>query len=204
MPVLPLMALAVASLPAMIVNVLGKRLTGRNDTGAKLSGAGKIKVLGQLLVIYPVTVFCWSTLQDDWSRLPLSNDAQEEFLSANRTGYELFKVARAHPSIGEGPLLQLELAADRFFFEGILYGDWFGHYPYQDFVKRDQNGQVLLEPLWQRMRAEGIRGLVFAKEGSVGFHAGDLAEFEPWFDLVFSNRYGYVYVPKPEVPTNEK
>jgi hypothetical protein len=204
MPVLPLLALAVASLPALFLDVLGKRLAARGDTGAELSGAGKIKVLGKLLVIIPVTVFSWNTLHDDWHHLPLPKNAQEEFLSANRAGYELFKVARTHPSIGAGPLLQLQLAADRFYFEGILYGDWFGLYPYREFVKRDQNGQVLLEPLWQRMRAGGMRGFVFAKDAIIGFHAEDLPAFEPWFDLVFSNRYGYLYVPRPELPDREK
>jgi hypothetical protein len=114
-------------------------------------------------------------------------------------------VASAHAAIGNGPLLQVRLAVDRYFYAGTLYGDWFGHYPFRNFIEVQENGQLgpkKPQYFWELLRAGGIRGLVFAKASGELFYPQDIKEFEPWFEIVFSNAHGDLLIPRADAPIN--
>jgi len=205
-PVTPLLALAVASLAKNLVQILQKYVMRWNDA-EEVTGRVVFNRIGQILVIIPVAIFSANMFKDDLSYLPLSDEGQTQFLSRHRTGYEIFQVASAHPAIGKGPLLQVRFGADRYFYSGTLYGDWFGHYPYRNFIERKENGQTgpkQPQYFWELLQAEGIRGLAFAKAGGESFYPHDIKEFEPWFEIVFSNAHGDLLIPKSDVPTSPK
>lgn len=202
-PVTPLLALCVASLPNMLTSTLREKLMARSDSEA-VAGAAILTRLGQFLVIIPIAVFWWSNLNHDVDRLPVSERGQDEFLAKRRNGYELLRAARAHPAIGKGPLLSFQFGADRFFYDGQLYGDWFGHYPFRKFLTRREDGRVVPRSprfFWELLMTDGIRGVAFSKMGGEIFYPEDLSEFEPWFEVVFSNQFGDVLVPRPDAPS---
>jgi hypothetical protein len=202
LPVTPLLALAVASLAGEIPKILHNLLYG-GDEAEDMVGQVAFSRLGQLIVIIPIAVFAHGTISHDLRWLPLSEQAKDLRLSEQRAGYELYRVARAHPDIGRGPVLQLRIEADRFFYDGTLYGDWHGPYRYRQFVEKKDHGFIRLKSpryFWERLRADGIRALVLSKNGGVRYYPKDVTEFEPWFDIVFSNRFGNLLVPKSEVP----
>jgi hypothetical protein len=177
------------------------------DASQAAGGRVVLTRLGQCLVIIPIAIFWWSNLSHDTKRLPLSEKAQDEFLTRSRNGYELLRAARAHPAIGRGPLLSFQFAADRFYYDGEMYGDWFGHYPFRKFLTSRENGQIGPESprfFWELIKADGIRGLAFSKMDGAIFYPDDLTEFEPWFEVVFSNRFGDVLVPRPDAPSDSE
>lgn len=201
-PVTPLLALCVASLPKLLLDALRGKFVSLGTTMATPARAALVR-LGQLLVIIPVAAFWWSNLSYDLKRLPVAESEQDLFLVSRRNGYELLRAARAHPAIGKGPLLGFQFAADRFYYDGEMYGDWFGHYPFRKFFARKENGQVGPESpqfFWELLKADGIRGLAFSKMGGEIFYPEDLSEYEPWFEIVFSNQFGDVLVPRTDPP----
>lgn len=201
-PVTPVFALCVASTVGMLVKQVQQSLTGRGKPVYSISlrvGA----MFGKLLVIFPVAVFWWGTLSKDIDRVPINAQDQASFLSKQRGGYELFNVARAHPMVGSGPLLQLRFEADRFYFDGVLYGDWFGHHPYRRLIEHNEEGKPRLRDagfFWHYLRENEIRGLVLPKNYEAWYYPEDLASFKPWFDIVFSNDHGDLLVPRDTVP----
>jgi len=202
MPVTPLLALTVASLSMMLVLVLQKYVLRFSDD-EEVAGRAIIKRLGQLLVIIPVAILSWNIFDTDLKQLPLSNEGKVRFWTNSRAGYELYQVASAHAAIGNGPLLQVRLAADRYFYAGTLYGDWFGHYPFRNFIERKEDGQLgpkKPQYFWELLQAGGIRGLVFAKASGELFYPQDIKEFEPWFEIVFSNAHGDLLIPRADAP----
>jgi hypothetical protein len=204
MPVLPVLALVVSSMAGEIQTLVQMRLFG-GDNSDEVVGERAFGRMAQVLIIVLVAIFSWNTFSHDLVRIPLTDDGQDYLLSQKREGYELFRVAGAHPSIGNGPLLQIRLEAGRFFYDGTLYGDWHGHYGYRQFTETREDGLIRLKPasyFWERMRANEIRGLVFSKNGGSRYTPEDMAEFEAWFEVVFSNRFGDVLVPKANVPVN--
>lgn len=204
MPITPLLALAAASLSMMLVWVLQKYVLRWNDTDETV-GRVIFSRLGQLLVIIPVAIFSWNTFNADLQYRPLTDKGQAQFWSKHRAGYELFQVATAHPAIGKGPLLQMRLEADRYFYDGTLYGDWFGRYPYRKLIEPHEDGQAgpnQPQYYWELLQADGIRGMVFARKGGEMFYPRDMKEFEPWFEIVFSNSHGDLLVPRSDAPVD--
>ena len=204
MPITPLLALAVTSMSMVLVKGLQKYVLRWKDT-EEVAGQVIVKRLGQLMVIIPVAVLSWNIFDTDIKRLPLSDEGKVQFWTNSRAGYELYQVAGAHPAIGKGPLLQVRLAADRYFYAGTLYGDWFGHYPYRNFIEVKENGQLgpkQAQYFWELLQAGGIRGMVFGKAGGELFYPQDIKEFEPWFEIVFSNAHGDLLIPRSDAPIN--
>jgi hypothetical protein len=203
-PVTPILALAAASLLALISETLGKNLVVWTDR-FKVTGKESLTRLGQGLVIIPILVFWWNTLTDDLDMLPLSDQAQEQYLVTQRIGYELYQEAMAHPAIGKGPLLQLGFSIDRYYYDGVLYGDWFGEYTFHQFLRRVENNELGIKSpryFWELVKSNDIRGLVLPKAGTGMLALEDTAEFELWFDIVFSNSFGHLLIPKTDVPNH--
>jgi len=204
MPVTPLMALSVASLSFILLQVIQKYVLRRNDT-EEVTGLAMVNRVGQLMVIIPVAIVSWNILDTDLKRLPLSDEGKVRFFTSSKAGYELYQVAGAHAAIDNGPLLQIGNESHAYFYDGTLYGDWFGHYPYRNFFEGKENGQYGLKRpqyFWELLRAEGIRGMVFSKKGGEEFYPQDMKEFYPWFEIVFSNQFGDILVPRPDAPVN--
>lgn len=202
MPITPLMALTVASLPGTLALVARKRFEAWSieNVGPGLTG---LLWTGKLLVIVLLAVFWWNTLSSDLKKWPLSDQAQHAFLLKHVRGYELFHVASERPEIGRGPVLQLRFESDRFRFDGVLLGDWFGHYPYRQFVEHTKSGEPRLKNaryFWEFMREKGIRALVLRRGTGPDHYPESLDEFQLWFDIVFSNQFGDLLVPKPSAP----
>jgi hypothetical protein len=201
-PVMPLLALSVASMAKELTNLLRTKLMGW-DRSEEVIGELFFTRIGQCLVIIPISMFWWDTLNEDLKRLPLSEIAQDQYLVRHRAGYEILQMASSHPAIGKGALLNFQFVSDRFYYEGELYGDWFGHYPFRQFLASKESGAIgPASPryFWEVLTENGIKGLVFSKTRGDRFYPEDLAEFEPWFEIVFSNDFGDVLIPRTEVP----
>lgn len=196
LPIAPVMALTGASLLA----VLGKRIGGimrqrwpNADFRGRLPGWLRLS-----LVALTIAGARWHA---DLNSVAVTPQRQDAYLRLLKDGYELFREASGHPAIGAGPVLQFGLAGSYYYFDGVLYGDWTGHYAYTRFMTISKAEQWRLLPpaeLRSILLERGIRGVVFSRERMGMFHPLDVSEWTGCFELVFENRYGTVMVPRPE------
>jgi len=194
LPVVPLMALVASATVTEILCRAGSHLSRVLPETKKIAGRVVLPLVLVMSVYYGMQH--WRV---DLFHVPMTAEAQHDFLSRNNTGYALFLAAAADPRIGAGPLLQFNHAGSIFYFPGEMYGDWNGPQAFLRYLEADQSRQLRVlsaERMANLLNEQGIRGVVFAFDAYGMFFPQDRADYAQHFDLVLENHFGMVMVPK--------
>lgn len=193
LPIVPVMALVTGSWLVLIGRLVSQWLPV-----PKVRSKVRFPLAQWVMVLLALGISA-RILVGDVRRIAITPAEQDTWLREHKEGYELLLNAAADPRIGAGPLLQFGLEGSFFYFPGTLLGDWTGHFAYTRFMEWSASGYwQLIEPrtLRERLRAQGIRGVVFRKDSESMFYPSDLPAYEQVFELIFENRFGIVMVPR--------
>ena len=151
------------------------------------------------LTIAMLSGFGWYTIKADLHHVPLNKQQQAEFLGNTQPAYDLMIAAAADPRIGTGPVLQFRLTGSRYFFPGMVYGDWMGAYPYNRYSHWGSSTHWEIndsETLFRQIKAEGFKAVAMNKNPDIQFSPQDIASYREHFEIVLETDGGVLMIPK--------
>lgn len=175
----------------------------RTGAAAAPGGAGRRRVvLGSIALALALIVLAGGgvrVVSDELRRIPLEASAQEEYLVRTQPAYEMAQAAVADPRVGDGPILQFRLDSLRYFFPGVVYGDWMGAHSYLKYGFIAETGYWEINDsatLFDQVIGTDIRAVAMNKNPDVQFRPQEISSYRTHFDILLETEHAVLMAPR--------
>lgn len=199
MVILPLMSLCTMVVWAECINRLLRPAWLRMQQGRAarlLAHSGTISLGLVLLVTAYLSVH---RIKHDLKWIALTPQDQHEALLHSQAAYAPALAASADERIAKGPILQFQLPEIRWFYSGVVYGDWMGRYRFQDFAHIGPSEHWEMNPgseLIQQVKAIGAVAVVFRKDPDIQFSPQPLESYRQDFEIIEESDSAVLMIPR--------
>jgi hypothetical protein len=146
-----------------------------------------LRAVSLILVLFLIAYLSAQRFYRDILWFPLTEEKQHQNLLETQAAFAPALAALADPGIKDGPVLQFQLPEIRWFFPGVVYGDWMGRYPYRNFGHLGDSGYWEINTgavLSEQVRTIGAVAVAFRKGPGVQFGPQALESYLEDFEII--------------------